>query len=239
MAINWQNIAVALASRLQFEVACGRRRLLTEDLSRLFLAEVLQTQISGSIEPEHNHCDLPGNTRVDLILKSPTAQNIEAAVEHKWVRRTTERTVRQWMSELIGDVMRVEALTEQMVQGSERVVCVSGEVNEMRSKIWESESRRGNGAPRVGVVETLLQSRIGMSFAPQRPKTVNLRQDGRPFLSKLRHGTPELVSCLPVRYSVQLAGYHRAHPEGIECVVWLIKRPVGQRVTFDATQEWQ
>jgi hypothetical protein len=238
MAVDWQKIAIALASRLQFEAACGRQRLIREDLSRLFLAEVVQTQISGSVEPEFNHPDLPGDTRVDLLVRSPNAQNIEAAIEHKWVRRTTANAVRPWMAEVLADAMRVEALSQQMVQGSERLLVVAGEVEEMRSKIWESESRRGNGLSRIRVVDTLLQSRPPAGTIQPAPVTVQLQSVGQPFKAKLRQGAPELLAQLPNRYAVQLVGFHRAHADGIECAVWKITRPVGNRGTFDANVAW-
>lgn len=238
MAINWQNVAIALASRLQFEAACGRQRLISEDLSRLFLAEVIQSQISGALEPEFNHPDLPGDTRVDLLVRSPNAGNIEAAIEHKWVRQTTANAVRNWMAEVLADAMRVEALTQQMAQGSERVLVVAGEVEEMRGKIWESESRQGNGLPRVRVVDTLLQSRPATGAVQPQAVTIQLQAVGRPFKSKLRHGAPELLGQLPNRYAVQLIGYHRAHSEGVECVIWRVTRPVGNRGTFDANAVW-
>jgi hypothetical protein len=238
MAVDWQKISVALASRLQFEAACGRQRLISEDLSRLFLAEVVQTQISGRVEPEFNHPDLPGDTRVDLLIRSRNAQNIEAAIEHKWVRQTTANAVRQWMSEVLADAMRVEAISQQMVQGSERLLVVAGEVEEMRSKIWESESRQGNGLPRIRVVDTLLQSRPTAGTVQPHPVTVHLQAVGQPFKAKLRHGAPELLTQLPNRYTVQLVGFHRAHTDGIECAVWKITRPVGNRGTFDANVAW-
>jgi len=238
MVVDWQRIAIALASRLQFEAACGRQRLISEDLSRLFLAEVVQTQISGRVEPEFNHPDLPGDTRIDLLIRSPTAQNIEAAIEHKWVRHTTASTVRQWMSEVLADAMRVEAISQQMAQGSERILVVAGEVEEMRSKIWESESRQGNGLPRIRVVDTLLQSRPATGAVQSQSVTVQLQAVGQPFKAKLRHGAPELLAHLPSRYTVQLVGFHRAHADGIECAVWRISRPVGNRGTFDANVVW-
>jgi hypothetical protein len=238
MGIDWQTTAIALASRLQFEAACGRGRLISEDLSRIFLVEILQSQTSGFVEPEYNHPDLPGDTRVDLLIRSPNAQNIEAAIEHKWVRETTQNTIRHWMAEVLGDVMRVEALSQEMVQGSQRIVCVSGEVEEMRRAIWESKSNNGNGQQRIGVVDNLLQSSPQLSFSPQDPITVQLERTGPSFYSKLKQGSKELFARLPARYSVELVGYHRAHSHGVECAIWRIGRPVGQRVTFDANK-WQ
>ncbi|WP_273209583.1 hypothetical protein [Marinobacter subterrani] len=238
MAIDWQRISIALSSRLQFEMACGRGRLISEDISRIFLAETVQSQISGAIEPEINHPDLPGNTRLDLLVRSPSAQNIEAAIEHKWVRRTGENVGRQWMAEVLADLLRVETISSQMVQGSERILVVSGEVEEMRSKIWESQSRQGGGQPRVGVVNTLMQARPQSGEVQSESTTIQLRNIGRPFFKKLRHAAPELLGQLPARYAVQLVGYHRAYAEGVECAIWKISRPGGHRSTFDAADHW-
>jgi hypothetical protein len=238
MAVNWQKIAIALASRLQFEAACGRQRLITEDLSRLFLAEAIQSQISGSVEPEFNHPDLPGDTRVDLLVRSPNAQNIEAAIEHKWVRKTTVATGRNWMAEVLGDAIRVEVLSEDMAGGSERIWVVAGEVEEMKKGIWESESQQGGGLKRVRVVDSLLQARPAAGSNQLQAVTIQLRDIGAPFKRKLRAGTDQLFTSLPTRYSAQLVGYHRALNDGIECAVWKITRPVGQRSTFDASSAW-
>ena len=238
MAIDWQQISIALSSRLQFEAACARGRLISEDLSRVFLAESVQSQVPGPLEPEFNHPDLPGNTRIDLLVRSRNAQNIEAAIEHKWVRRTGENVGRNWMAEVLGDLLRVETISAQMVQGSERILVVSGEVEEMRGKIWESQSRQGEGRPRIGVVATLMQPRPQAGDVQPHSETIQLRDIGRPFLSKIRQGSPELLSTLPARYCIQLVGYHRAHSGGIECAVWKITRPSGYRSTFDGAARW-
>jgi hypothetical protein len=234
MPINWQDLSVALASRLQFEVSCGRGRLISEDLSRIYLAEIVQTQISGSIEPEYNHPDLPGNTRVDLLVRSPNAQNIDVAIEHKWVRPTTDATVRHWMAEILGDLLRVEALDQQMAAGCERALVVSGLVEEMRRGVWESTCRAGAGQPRMNVIDGLLQPRLN-GLAPQAaPANIDMNAQHLRFMAKLRIGAPELLTRLPSRYAVQLVGYHRAHSHGAECAVWRISRPVGRRATFNA-----
>lgn len=239
MATNWQKIAMALSSRLQFEVACGRGAMISEDISKTFLAEAIQSQIPGSLEPEFNHPDIPGNSRLDLLIRSSTAQNIEAAIEHKWVRYTGDKTSRQWMAEILGDLFRVEKLSSQMAQGSERILVVSGEVKEMRRKVWESESHRGEGRPRIKVVNTLMQSRPQSGAVQEQATTIQLRDVGRPFLSKIRHSSRTLLNDLPTRYAIRLVGFHRADADGVECAIWKITRPAGQRSTFDGSIQWE
>lgn len=68
-----------------------QRRLLTEHVVRLALAEAIQSQVAGKLIPEFNHPDIPGNTSLDLIVMSPRDKTIEVACELKWVRKTTEK----------------------------------------------------------------------------------------------------------------------------------------------------
>ncbi|MBV2350733.1 hypothetical protein KUL97_03305 [Synechococcus sp. HK05] len=101
MSIDWQMIAVAVASKVQYELACGRGRLLTEHVVRLALAEAIQSQVPGKLIPEFNHPDIPGNTSLDLIVMSPRDRKIEVACELKWVRKTTDKASRNWIPEII------------------------------------------------------------------------------------------------------------------------------------------
>jgi hypothetical protein len=80
-AVDWVNVAVA--SRLQYEKSCGRSNLITEDFSRLVLAEAVQSSAYGPIDVEYNHPDLPGNCRLDLLVCSLQAGNITIAIGHK------------------------------------------------------------------------------------------------------------------------------------------------------------
>ena len=240
MTINWVNTAVAVASRLQFDQACGRSRLLSEDYSRLVLTEAVQPFIGGDFEAECNHPDLPGDCRIDLLVRSPRAATIEAAIEHKWVRATTEAArTRSWITEIVGDLVRVEALQDQMVQGAERLLVVAGEVDLMRTAVWErSANVPGGGQRRVRIVEGLLQSQPTVGDCQPAKVSIDLRTAGTPFAHLLREGTGDLYAALPASYEIQLVGHHRTRAGGVECVIWRVTRPVGRRVTFNGASQW-
>lgn len=238
MPLDWERIAVAVACRVQYEQACGRGRLITEDLTRLVLAEVVQSQVAGSLEAEFNHPDIPGNARLDLLVRSPRANNIDVAIEHKWIRATSLGVTRHWAAEVIADILRVERLHQQMSQGCERAVVVVGEVEEMRTKLWEREVRQGGGQHRLRIVDALFQGRPTTGVGQQQPLVVNLRNNCAVFRRLIRQGVPELFAELPSAYQIRLAAHHRAKSDGIECVVWLVSRGQQQRVTFDGARAW-
>lgn len=238
MAVEWNQVAIALASRLQFEQACRRSRLLTEDFTKIVLAEAVQAYTSGSIDPEYNHPDVPGDARIDLLVRSPQAANIEAAIEHKWIRATTDTTSRNWLGEILADLLRLERLDAEIVQASERVLVIAGEVEQMRRRLWERKVNVGNGQQRVRVVDNLMQSRPDAGDVQDAPALINLRDDGAPFSTILASKSGELFNQMPSRYQIQLIGHHRTHTDGVECVAWRITRPAGQRSTFDGATQW-
>ncbi len=209
-----------------------------EDFAKIVVAEALQSQVAGAIEPEHNHPDLPGNTRVDLLVRSPQAQNIQAAVEIKWVRRSTDKTIRHWAQEIFADVLRVERLQDQMAQGSERVVLVVGEADEMRQKIWKKSAQAGNGQPRENVVNSLLQQRSAIGGALDASNTVNLANVSLALQRFVRASAPELMAAIPTTFNVRIAAHYSTKADGIECVVWKVTRPQQQRVLRAADQIW-
>jgi hypothetical protein len=236
--IDWNKVAEAAACRIQFEFCCGRERLVREDFAKIVVAEALQSQVAGAIEPEYNHPDLPGNTRLDLLVRSPQAKNIQAAVELKWVRRSTDTTMRNWAREIFADVLRVERLQDQMAQGSERVVLVVGEAEEMRRKVWEVRAQAGDGQPRQNVVSALLQQRNAVGSALDAPNTVNLANVSLALQRFVRASAPELMAAIPTTFNVRIAAHYSTKTDGIECVVWKVSRPQQQRVLRTADQIW-
>lgn len=238
MPIDWIKVSVAVACRVQYEQACDRGRLITEDFTRLVLAEVVQSQVAGPLEAEFNHPDLPGNTRLDLLVRSPRAANIDVAIEHKWVRATSDTSVRHWAPEIVADILRVERLDAEMAQGCERIVVVVGEVEEMRSKVWEREVRQGGGQPRVRVMDNLIQGRPASGSSQPTSLAVHLRANQSMFRRMIRQGAPELYSTLPSAFNVQMLAYHKTKSDGIECVVWKVTRDQQRRVVFDAGAVW-
>lgn len=238
MGLDWNKVAVAVASRVQYEQSCGRGRLISEDVTRLALAEVVQSQVAGDIEAEFNHPDIPGNTRLDLLVRSPRVNKIDVAIEHKWVRSTSVSTTRHWAAEILGDIMRVERLQQNMSQNCERAIVVVGEVDEMRAKVWEREVRQGGGQPRLRLMDAIIQGRPASGTSQPTALSVNLRVNGRSFRRLIRQGASELYGELPGSYQIRLAAFHRTMSDGIECVVWIVTRGQQQRMRFDASTAW-
>ncbi len=234
---DWVSVAEAIACRIQYEYNCGRQKLIREDFVKLVSAEVLQAQIEGKVEAEFNHPDLPGNTRIDLIARSPQAQNIQALVEIKWVRRSTDQMVRQWAREIVADVLRVERVQAGLAQGCDRIVLVAGEAQEMRTQLWERRVQAGNGNARENVVANLLQARLAAADA-QAPRTISLQNLGPAFQKFIRGAASELLNALPTVYNIRLVAHFATRHDGIECAIWKVTRPQQQRVVRSANILW-
>lgn len=241
MSVDWQRIAVAIASKVQYEVACGRDRLLTEHVVRLALAEAIQSQVSGKLIPEFNHPDIPGNTSLDLIVMSPRDKKIEVACELKWVRKTTDKASRNWTQEIVGDLLRLECLNEDLKQQAERAIVVVGEVSELTLGVWDRKVNTGEKPPRCRIVGNLLPGKghFKEDDSQRMPLIVDLRNQGALFRSILRSASPELCKQLPRSYLVDMAALHRTQPNGIECVIWTVSRPRGRRHTFNGDFQWK
>jgi len=239
MTIDWQRIAVAVASRVQYEMACGRGRLLTEQVTRLALAEAIQSQVTGKLIPEFNHADIPGNTSLDLVVMTPRDKKIEVAIELKWVRKTTDKITREWMQEIVGDLLRLECLKEGLKKKAERAVVVVGEVESLNSNVWDRQVNTGQ-RKRSRVTGNLLPGKGQLKDEEQEssPVLVELKSTGVPYRNFLRGAAPELYRQLPSCYLGDMSAFHRTMPSGIECVVWSVSRPRGRRNTFSGDKVW-
>lgn len=241
MSIDWQMIAVAIASKVQYEMACGRGKLLTEHVVKLPLAEAIQSQAPGKLIPEYNHPDIPGNTSLDLIVMSPRDRKIEVACELKWVRKTTDKASRNWIQEIIGDLLRLECLNKDLKKQAERAIIIVGEASELSSKIWNRRVNTRGKPKRRRVIGHLLPGKgyFKEDDAQRTPLIVDLKNQGAPFRSILKNASPEIYKTLPQSYLVDMAALHRTHIKGIECVIWTISRPVGRRYPFNGDSQWK
>ncbi len=238
MSVDWTKVCEAAACRIQYEFSCGRQKLVREDFAKIVVAEAIQSQVTGAIDPEFNHPDLPGNTRLDLLVRSPQAQNIQAAVEIKWVRKSTEAANRNWAREIFADVLRVERLQADMAQGSERIVLVIGETDEMRRKVWEVRAQAGDGRARQNVMNILLQPRAALEAEVQMPKRLSLAELELPFQRFIRASSPEFLGALPTVVNIQIISHFSTKSSGIECAVWKVTRPQQQRILRTADEIW-
>lgn len=238
MAVDWNAVAVALASRVQYEASCGRLSLIREDFVRPLLAEVLQSMTVGPVEVELNHPDIPGDTRIDVVLRTPRGASIRIASEVKWVRNTTAMTNRNWIVEVVGDLLRLERLTQGLSQGAERAIVLVGESELMDSRIWDRRVNAGPSLPRQNVVGELLQRRLTSGQLPATAQVVDLQNCGPPFQRLVRSAASDMITDLPSTYLVHLRGLHKTAISGIEAVVWVVARPQQRRVRFDATRAW-
>ena len=240
MNINWQSIAVAVASKVQYELACGRGRLLTEQVTRLALAEVIQSQVIGKLLPEYNHPDLAGNKQLDLAVMSPRDRKISVAIELKWVRKTTDNTTRPWMEEIFGDVLRLERLSVDLKTKAERAVVVVGEVDVLNSKAWDRKINPGKKQNRARVIGNLVPGKSQFKNDEEEisPTLVDLKKEGAIYQNFIRNAVPDIFNELPISYIINMSAYHRTMQDGIECIVLTVSRPVGRRNTFSGTKLW-
>lgn len=241
MSIDWQMIAVAIASKVQYEVACSRGRLLTEHVVRLALAEAIQSQVHGKLIPEFNHPDIPGNTSLDLIVMTPRDRKIEVACELKWVRKTTDKASRNWIQEIIGDLLRLECLNKDLKKQAERAIIIVGEASVLSSKIWNRKVNTRGKPKRRRVIGHLLPGKghFKGDDAQRTRLIVDLKNQGAPFRSILKNASPEIYKKLPQSYLVDMAALHRTQTNGIECVIWTVSRPVGRRHPFNGESQWK
>ena len=234
--MDWQNAATALASRVQYERCLGRSPLVREEVVKVFVAEIMQSLEGGVLDPEYNHPDLPGDTRIDIALRDARSKDILLGLELKWVRRTTETTARNWMGEIVRDVLRMERISRELGANAERAVVVVGEVDWMKSKVWSVLRIREAGA-RVTLADGLLQVR-GEQL-PADWATIDLQNCNAAYRRMVRFAGQAFLGSLPSTYLfARLVAYHVAAVDGVRAAIWAVKPVAAGRTTFDATVTW-
>lgn len=235
--VDWNAVTEALACRSRFEFLCGPRALVDEAVVKLFAADVLGAVSGREIEPEFNHPDLLGNTRIDVVIWRPQRTMMVAVVELKWIRPTG--ATRCWHEEVAADALRVERVSAQLDTSTERVVLVAGTHKENRTGLLNRAVQNATpGLKRVPVLSHFLQPRPsggGICL----PTTADTRQVATcdPSLRKLfKAAAAGFETTVPRSCKVHLVGHFAtgAQDQSIECFAWRVQRNQN-RQTIDIT----
>lgn len=124
MTVNWQNLAVASACLLENERLCNRKTFIDEASLVRVGAEFIQASTQLVLDPEHNHPDLPGNQRFDLLGRSERANPARFLAEAKWVR--SGGGSRNWPAEVTKDIFRLESVITDVTPQTERALIIGG-----------------------------------------------------------------------------------------------------------------
>ena len=225
--MDWNAVTEALACRVRFEFVCRRGALVDEAVVKLFASDVLGAVSGREIQPELNHPDLPGNTRIDVVVWRPQHTMMDAVVELKWIRTTG--ATRCWHEEVAADALRVERVSAQLDTATERIVLVAGTHKELRSGLLNRAVQNATaGAKRVPVLPHVLQPRP-QGGGTSLPPNADTRQVATcdPSLRKVfKSAASGFETAVPRSYKVQLVGHFAtgAEDESIECFAWRLQR---------------
>lgn len=236
MATDWQRVVRAVACRVEFEFACGRGKLVDEAGVKLYVAEALQAISGREVDVELNHPDLPGNKRLDVVVKRPQSATLDAAVELKWVRQSGNSN-RHWAEEIGQDVLRLERINADCDSSTERVAVVVGIRDEVASKLKNRTKNAGNGNARIRIFTNFLQGHSN-NAVPTQGVLVRVRDCEPVMRAFFKIAAEGFETSAPVSYRVQLIAHHSAGGDGAsaEAYVWRIWR-VQNRQVFDMTTQ--
>lgn len=229
-------MAISVSSRLEFERLCQRRAFIDEASLVRHCVEFIQATTSLALTPEHNHIDLPNNKRLDVIAQAREGSPLTLALEAKWLK--PEGGVRGWSSEIAEDILRLERISEDTNQQTERALVVAGISRTVNSKLIAGQINVGGG--REVILPHILQPKVENIDFPYNQRRMPIR-DCDAKLKKFFCARAKAVSDqLPVSYQVSLAGHHLAGPtqDSIEMYVWIIRRS-RNRSLFDPNTTWQ
>lgn len=214
--MNWQDLAIAVACRVEYERKCLREELLSESSVVWFAAQVLQAHWNGKVLPEHPHPNIP-RAKVDLIGRTPYDTAYNLALEAKYI--DPEGGARQWLNEVYEDVHRMQHFTTGTNQYTERIVLVVGPVAAMKEEIFQRRVQHGGGLIRAlpEVLPTSVQQ--GEVVYMRDAFNVNIR----PWLKRVREGLPVNMAS---HYAAELVGQFAtgSTDDSVEAVLWRTKR---------------
>lgn len=228
--MNWQDLAIAVACRIEFERKCLREPLLSESSAVWFAAQVLQAHWNGKILPEQPHPNIP-RAKIDLVGRTPRDNAYNLALEAKYI--DPEGGTREWLKELYEDVHRMQHFTgPAMNQHTQRVVLIVGPVGSIRSDIFDRKVQYGGGMTQAlpHLLPTSLEQ--GSIVYTRDGFHVNIR----PWLKKVRE---EMTVNLASHYAAQMVGKFATGTtdDAIEAVVWkTTRRP--RWTHFDPRTTW-
>ncbi len=234
MAVNWNNLAIGTSCLLEYERLCDRRAFIDEASLVRASAEYIQSTTQLILSPEHNHPDLPGTRRLDLLGRRRPNTPAVFLLEAKWIK--SDGGTRQWAREVADDILRLEQLEQDVSTSTDRALIIGGIRRSLKALFLEVEVRAGGGRPRVQILPHILQPRDSQNASfPYDQERIPIRdcQEGaRKFWADR---SAQIGQNLPISYQCTLAGYHRGGvtQDSVEVYVWLIRRS-RNRNTFDA-----
>lgn len=238
MAVNWNNLAIATACLLEYERQCDRRTFIDEASLVRAAAEFVQSTTQLILVPEHNHPDLPGNKRLDLLGRTRIDTPAVFVAEAKWIK--AEGGVRQWAKEVTEDILRLESLETDVAAVTDRALIIGGIRRSLKAQFLEATVRAGGGNPRVEILPHILQARDQTDKTyPYEQTRVPVRECHEGVRSFWKKQAVQIGAELPISYQCSLAGRHRAAPtqDSVEVYVWLIRRS-RNRCTFNAADHF-
>jgi hypothetical protein len=230
MSDIWEDLAIAVAARLEFERRCLRERLIDEFTVVRFAAEYLATKWPGEIRPGEPHPNMQG-AFLDLVGLRPRAHAYDLALEAKWLKEKSG--TRQWLREIIVDLFRLQHFSTSTVQGVIRVVLVAGTHEKIEEEIFQRDVQTGGGTTKA--IPHLLPQQVNQQF-----QRFGIRQCDQSMRKWLVGCNEELGKQLPSSYKARLAARYSTlpnDPKAYEVVVWLAKCPKNWQ-SFDPAVEW-
>lgn len=233
MTVNWHNLAVASACLLENERLCNRKAFIDEASLVRVAAQFVQASTQLVLDPEHNHPDLPGNQRFDLLGRTDRARPARFLAEAKWVR--SGGGTRKWTAEITKDILRLESVTTDVENQTDRALIVGGIRRSFEASLLNVTVRAGGGNARVQVLPHILQPRARGTSYPYNQVRVPVRECADGMRQFWRQRAAAWGQNLPVSYQCSLAGRHSAgrSQDSVEVWVWLIRRS-RKRSGFDA-----
>ncbi|MCH7905623.1 MAG: hypothetical protein IH944_13790 [Armatimonadetes bacterium] len=229
MSDTWRDLAVAVASRIEFERRCDRLGFVDEFTAVRFSAEFLDSQRTGKIRTEEPHPDI-SNKFIDLVRETKRGKQLDLGMEAKWLRPTG--STRSWLKELAVDLFRLQHFRTGTKQGTHRVLLVVGTHDMIKDNIFDRNVQTGGGSKRG--LPFILPENLSTTFTKFEIR--NCRPEARKWLRSCR---VNLGVNLPSTYDARLAARHVAASDNdaIEAVVWVTRRKPSWK-SFDDNRAW-
>lgn len=235
MIVNAHHLAIAVASRIAFEQMCQREVLLDEAMIKRTIAEALQAMTQLRIEPEYNHPNIPGATRLDLIGRQSEDGPIALAIETKWVK--SGGAIRDWQEELADDALRLECLDDEMAQQNERLLVICGTHQTINAKLINKQ--RNHDGARFNALPHIASWDPAAATLPRNQERIGIRDCDLGMQKLWKKCAQSFDGVLPVSYQSALLADHRADSRKtcVRAIVWRINRS-RNRSEFTVPQDW-
>jgi hypothetical protein len=222
VSVNWEEFATAVTSSLEWERLCGRGTYLGELIFHKTIAEYLQAATTMKIVTEHNHPDIPGNKRLDVVGFGPRGTRIQVAIEAKWIKK--DGGTRAWHAEVAEDIFRLEMLSQQMAtNGNDRCIVIAGVTSNVQQEFINKKKQVGKGQHMVPWIDAILPDKPATSS-----RRIEIRQAKLTYQQFFKERAVEVgVIQLPVSYQAQLVGHFvvkATDKDSLETYVWRISR---------------